>query len=353
MFKVISNTGFMNFCTSDGNEFKMADGDNFGFRGDSLLYSDKSPLIEHKVISPNLELEVNAPGSFSFTITEDNPQYDTIEPMNTIVKIYQDGVEDDIFEGRVTGIDTDFYKQKSVYCEGELAYLFDTTQQNTVRHFNSIREYLSYVITIHNNKTPDYKHFTLGVVTVDDPNFAYTARAFGFETTWDTIGKLIEVYGGILRVRKQSGVRYLDYLQSEDELPFCEQEIVFGKNLLDHTTNFEVSQLCTVLVPLGATKNEAEGMPDEGSLTPEQELEQDLRITIESVNNGSPYLIAKEAYDTYGWIEKTVTFSEITDPALLKSYGELYLNELQFAEMNIEATAIDLSYTNRKEMPNE
>jgi hypothetical protein len=29
------------------------------------------------------------------------------------------------------------------------------------------------------------------------------------------------------------------------------------------------------------------------------------------------------------------------------------LNELQFAEMNIEATAIDLSYTNRKEMPNE
>jgi hypothetical protein len=212
---------------------------------------------------------------------------------------------------------------------------------------------LSYVITIHNNKTPDYKHFTLGVVTVDDPNFAYTARAFGFETTWDTIGKLIEVYSGILRVRKQSGIRYLDYLQSEDELPFCEQEIVFGKNLLDHTTNFEVSQLCTVLVPLGATKNEAEGMPDEGSLTPEQELEQDLRITIESVNNGSPYLIAKEAYDTYGWIEKTVTFSEITDPALLKSYGELYLNELQFAEMNIEATAIDLSYTNRKEMPNE
>lgn len=353
MFKVMFNTGFVNFCTSDGNKFKMANGNYFGFKGDDILYSDKSPLKEHKVISPTLELEVNTPGSFSFTITEDNPQYYNIEPMNTIIKVYQDGSEDDIFEGRVTGIDTDFYKQKSVYCEGELAYLYDTTQQNTVRHFNSVREYISYVITVHNNKTPRYKNFTVGIVTVDDPNFAYTARAFGFETTWDSIAKLVEVYGGIIRVRKQSGVRYLDYLQSEDELPFCEQEIVFAKNLLDHTTNFEVSELCTVLVPLGATKNEAEQLPDEGSLTPEQELERDLRITIAPVNNGSPYLIAQEAYNTYGWIEKTIIFSDITDPALLKSYGELYLNELQFAEMNISASAIDLSYTNRKEMPTE
>lgn len=351
MFKVMSNTGFSSFKTLDGEIFTTANGNRYGFNADTLLYSDRSPLEEYKVISPTLELEVNAPGSFECTITEGNAQYDSIEPMNTLIKIYQEGTEDPIFEGRVTGIDTDFYKQKTIHCEGELAYLYDTTMQNAVRHFSTVRDYFSYIITIHNSKTPDYKHFTLGVVTVVDEDFGYSPIAFSFETTWDCIARIMEIYGGIIRVRRQNGIRYIDYLQSEDELPFCEQEIVFGKNLLDHTTNFEVTTMCTVLIPLGATKSEIEGATSSGDLTPEQQLEQNQRLTIATVNNGSPYLIAREAYEAYGWIERTITFSDIKDAATLKKYGELYLNELQFAEMNIEASAIDLSYTNRKEMP--
>lgn len=350
MFKVMINSGVEPFETADEEEFATGDGVVFGFAADKLMYSDRTPLEEYKLISPNLELEVNAPGSFTFTIPPCNNEYDSIEPMNTRVKIYQDGYVEPIFEGRVISIDTDFYGQKNVTCEGELAYLYDTTVPNHIQTFSSIRTLLSYVLRNHNEKSPDYKHFVLGAVTVNDPDIGNSPTGFSFESTWDIIAKLIELYGGFVRIVKQDGVRKLEYRQSVDELPFCEQEITFGKNLLDHTTNFEVTELCTVLIPLGATLNEIEGATGSSGDAME-ELKKNQRLTIESVNNGSPYLVAREAYDTFGHIEKTIVFSDCKDAATLKKYGELYLNELQFAEMSIDVSAIDLSYTNRKELP--
>lgn len=66
--------------------------------------------------------------------------------------------------------------------------------------------------------------------------------------------------------------------------------------------------------------------------------------SITSVNNGIPYLVKEDAYKEYGWIEKVVDFNDIEDPATLKRVGQIYLDSLQFDEMSIEVTALDLHY---------
>ena len=66
--------------------------------------------------------------------------------------------------------------------------------------------------------------------------------------------------------------------------------------------------------------------------------------SITSVNNGIPYLVKTDAYKEYGWIERVVDFNDIDDPATLKRVGQIYLDSLQFDEMSIEVTALDLHY---------
>ena len=89
------------------------------------------------------------------------------------------------------------------------------------------------------------------MVTVTDSNdslYRYT----NYEKTIECINdKLIGRLGGHLRVRKVNGVRYLDYLS---DYPNTNKQVInFGKNLLDFTKSYDLSELATVIVPLGKT----------------------------------------------------------------------------------------------------
>lgn len=83
-------------------------------------------------------------------------------------------------------------------------------------------------------------------------------------------------------------------------------------------------------------------------------------ITIEPVNGGSPYLKATprtveytdyngnkhtETIDPiakFGYIEKAITFDEVTNPQELLEAAQKYLNDYQFDDMTIEVNAMDL-----------
>lgn len=294
------------------------------------IYNDAFILEDAILISPVLNLEKNAAGSFEFTIPSTNKAYDTISRLSTYIYVYRDGEE--IWCGRIISEEMDFWKNRKVVCEGELAILNDTTQPMAEYHDITPENFLKALIANHNQKVSFDKKFTVGVVTVTDNNdslYRYT----NYEKTIECINeKLIERLGGYLRIRKENGVRYLDYLA--DEPITNSQTINFGKNLLDFVSSWNEEEYATVILPFGARLE----------TSPIESLE--AYLTVESVNQGSKYVQNDEAVAQFGWIEKVVHWDDVTTPTALLRKAKAYLTELQFDKMTIEVNALDLHFIN-------
>lgn len=300
------------------------------YADDICIYNDISPLQELKVISPKLVLEDCAAGSLDITLPLINPGYDYIIRLDTDITVKKNG--EIIWAGRVLTENQDFWKNRVLYCEGELSFLNDTTQPPAEYHKQTVRGFLTTLIDIHNSKVPENRQFSVGAVTVTDNNdslYRYT----NYEKTIECINqKLINRLGGHLRIRHVNGVRYLDYLAKCPNTN--SQTIEFGKNLLDFTRKWDATEFASVIVPLGARLEES----------PIAAL--DAYLTVESVNNGSIYVQSEEAVAEHGWIEKVVNWDNVTIPANLLSKARNYLTDLQFDNMSIELSALDMHYLN-------
>ena len=98
--------------------------------GDKYLYHpwDKTRQIN----DPKLDTELNKNGSFEFAIYKDNQFYDSFRKLKTIIKIIDfdtNGNEKEIFCGRVMNEEIDFEGEKTIKCEGNMAYLLDSIQR--------------------------------------------------------------------------------------------------------------------------------------------------------------------------------------------------------------------------------
>lgn len=290
------------------------------------IYNDVFSLDTMKVINPKLILSDCAAGSLSITLPPNNVGYATIERMITDISVEKDGEE--IWMGRVLTESKDFWNNRVLYCEGELAFFNDSTQPPKKYGHYTIQEFLSALIDIHNAKVGENRRFCLGAVTVHDDTFPDFFT--NYEKTMELINSLIEKYGGHMRVRKKNGVRYLDYLK---ECPnTCAQTIQMGVNLIDFTKSWDMTDFATVIVPLGARLKKS----------PIKEL--DAYLTVEEVNNGSIYVQSDEAVKAYGWIEKSVTWDDVVKPNALLEKAQKYLSDLQFDNMVLELSALDMHY---------
>ena len=292
----------------------------------ACIYSDVFAVDSMKVINPKLTLEDNGAGFLVVTLPPHNAGYASIVRMVTDISVQKDGEE--IWAGRVLSESEDFYRNRILYCEGELAYFNDSTQPPAEYSGMSVRGYLERLIAVHNSKVAANRRFTLGAVTVVDKNFPtyYTNH----DKTMAVFNALVEQYGGHLRVRKVDGVRYLDYLAEYPDT--CSQVIQFGSNIIDFTKQWDSTEFATVIVPLG---NRLEDSPIEAL---------DAYLTVESVNHGSMYVQSNEAVAVYGWIEKAVTWDDVSDPAVLLEKAKAYLSDIQFDNMELELSALDLHY---------
>ena len=292
----------------------------------ACIYSDVFAVDSMKVINLKLTLEDNGAGSLAVTLPPHNAGYASIVRMVTDISVQKDGEE--IWAGRVLSESEDFYRNRILYCEGELAYFNDSTQPPAEYSGMSVRGYLERLIAVHNSKVAANRRFTLGAVTVVDKNFPtyYTNH----DKTMAVFNALVEQYGGHLRVRKVNGVRYLDYLAEYPDT--CSQVIQFGSNIIDFTKQWDSTEFATVIVPLG---NRLEDSPIEAL---------DAYLTVESVNHGSMYVQSNEAVAVYGWIEKAVTWDDVSDPAVLLEKAKAYLSDIQFDNMELELSALDLHY---------
>mgnify|MGYP002987572688 FL=1 len=290
------------------------------------IYNDVFPLDNMKVVNPKLTLEDSAAGSLEMTLPPTNAAYDTIVRMVTDISVKKNGEE--IWAGRALSESRDFWNNRVLYCEGELAFFNDSVQPPAEYAGKSVREYLDQLIAVHNGQVGENRRFAIGAVTVVDENFPtyYT----NYEKTMELLNALVETYGGHLRVRKVDGVRYLDYLKEYPDT--CSQVIQLGSNLIDFTRNWDSTEYATAIVPLGNRLDES----------PIEAL--DAYLTVESVNGGSLYVQSDEAVARHGWIAKTVNWDDVSDPQVLLEKAREYLADLQFDNLELELSALDLHY---------
>ena len=291
-----------------------------------LLYHSKIENL--KIFNPSVELELNKTGSFDFTIYPDHPYFGLIQKMKSIITIFQDDFM--LFRGRVLDDEVGWHNEKHVACEGDMAFLLDST----LRPFafsGTAAEFLAYVITLHNAQVDTSKRFQVGAVTVE--GFVnYDTKEY--INTKDTIDKtLVEPFGGYLMTRFENGVAYVDYLKEINLL--APQKIAFGKNLLDLKRIRKGADIATVLIPLGAKVTDAEGK------------ETGEWLTIASVNGGADFIQDESAVSQYGIIVKSVIFEDVTDAEELKLKGQAHLSDLVNQWETIELTAADLATVNK------
>ena len=268
--------------------------------------------LEHQILSPSLQLEIDTAGSLSFILPPGHAEYDSFRKLKSVVTMEWDGVE--IFRGRVLEEKTDAYNQKEIYCEGDLSLLLDSVQRPFKHESITKRAFIEQAIASHNGQVEEYKRFTLGDFSALTDDVAIPLESDGYADTLSAIRAVLELNEGYLFARYENGTRYLDFLTTHSANG---QAIEFGVNLVDLDNQTAAGELCTVLLPIGGL------------------LEDGTTVTIASVNGGKDTIEDTEAIAQYGRIVKTYAFDDVTDPAEL-----LKLAREKLASMAVSETLI-------------
>ena len=260
-------------------------------------------------------------GNLTFRIAPTHPLYGQIQKLKSEIAVYQDNERLGAF--RVLNVEQDFNNIKTVTCEGELAYLLDSVQRAAEYHDVTVAEYFAIVVANHNADVDSSKQFTVGAVTVTDPNDSLY-RIHSYENTWECIeDKLLDRLGGYIRIRMSGSTRLIDYVTSYGNVN--PQIIRFGENILDLVREVRGENVATVLVPLGAADEET-----------------GEKLTVKSVNDGLDYIEDAEAIETYGRIVKTVEYDDVTVASNLLTKGYAELAKMSKPTITLTMTAVDL-----------
>lgn len=285
------------------------------YADDALLYSPGDE--ELSVLSPVLETQCNAAGTLTFVMLPEHPLYSALHKMRTRIDVRQD--DEIIWRGRVLETESDFYRQKTVTCEGELTYLVDS-----VLHPYKLADYdgtaaglFRLYLTRHNEAVSEAQQFQIGNVDIETLS---SVENTGYGNTWDEIsGNLLDIHGGFLRIRHEDGARYLDW--TKESGTSCGQVIRFGENLLDLSEYVSASEVVTCLIPYAG--------------------QSDSKITIASVNDGKDYLEDAAGIALYGRIWGVTEF-DTKDAAKLLEMAKENLQKRLKETITITISAVDL-----------
>lgn len=306
---------------------------------------------DNVLASAKIEDARNAISSFTFMIYPYNAGYDKLNAFTTMVYVYNTNRSRYDFIGRVIQItqqmDSDGAVYKTVVCESRLGYLCDSVQPYTAEaqyngddSRNGLQEFIDLILSNHNAQVEDAKKIYRGNVTLT--TYATSEgvyKGLNYETTWEIIkSKLVDVFGGEIRLRETDGVLYLDY--AEELGTTRATAIELGRNMESAQRSVDCTSVITRLIPLGA-KIVAQTLDEDGDVVEETETEN--RLTIASANNDVIYIEDELAVQAYGIVYGTVIFDDVTDPANLKTKGTQYLAEVNMLKESNSITSLDLS----------
>lgn len=289
--------------------------------------------IKEKLKSGSVVKGINTIDSFSFSVLPSNAGFNAINDLQTLVDVFNTNKNRYEFQGRIlyssSSMDETGFISKEVICESYLGFLCDSQQKYISTRNWEVKELLSHIINVHNAQLEEYKHFTIGEVTVTDPNdnlYVGIQR----ENTWQTIkSKLIEKLGGEISFRVVDGVKYIDYLEKRGET--LSTEIALSRNMKSITREDDPTAYISRLIPLGAKLKDSEGNDTE------------KRLDITSMNNGVDYIESEEAIQTYGIRYGTVIFEDVTFAGHLLEKAKAYLAENNKVQVKYSISALDLS----------
>lgn len=296
----------------------------------NLLYDTTQQDKERILLNMKICLEANTPGKFSFVMPPGHALHGSIENQKTNITVEQDG--EIIYVGRVIGSDTDKFNQISVNCECALAYFLDSIQRSYEFEGTPLGLF-RYLIDTHNEMVEEEQRFTIGIVTaVADSGTAQVKTEEYTDTLQELKSRMINVYGGYLRVRTVDGVHYIDYLADGDENT---QEIEIGVNLLDLQKNISSDERFNVLIPKGAMQKGTNGRYTEA-------------LNIKAVNNGLDYIMDADAVAQCGKrIWKTRTWDYVEDAQTLLEKGQEYLLTGISDETTLTIKAVDMHFIDK------
>lgn len=293
------------------------------------------------VEDPVLTLEDNQPGTFKVTIPPENQGYDfigryTTELIVCRLKKNTTGIaitEEEIFRGRVIDEEEDFLHNRILTAQGELSYLSDTRQPT--KKYNrggKPEDYFKALLKIHNSKAESNRQFkmgtcqfqtwsqeTLDAIAAADKDDDAKYRTTSYEDTLTCISNAFaDLKNPHLRIRHATengrDVRYLDILTDGRDggtwgaasTEIAGQDVVLGSNLLDYTKNYDLSDICSVIIPLGA---HLEG--DAGHLGDVMDISLDFGKTLNE--EGSPIdLINEDGSIDEGFVITKVDISKLS-----------------------------------------
>lgn len=351
----------------------------------------------------SLNCEENTCGFCDFTIYPSHPMYDKLKERDAKnpIEVYDDDIL--LFSGFIYELGKEFYLDGHVKCKGDLDYL----SESVVRPYSTLQKgygalaphtvngYFEWLIEQHNLQVDANKQFKIGINTSADldPNNYLFRESTEYPTTFEEIKeKLLKILGGVIRVRNENGVRYIDYLKEWDDRNT--QILDFGVNLTDYSQVDDSKNLATYIVPLGAKMSETQYNYDNGyfvtsdsspssektyyilndgnysearDLTSfksgityyeynELEDESDLPLTLdgftvtdtkeEDYKLVSDMIYCDSAVKKYGWIGYSEKFQDVKLMSYLVRDGVASLKKRVSPKRTIEIKAVDMHFVN-------
>lgn len=293
------------------------------------------------VLDPVIPLTISGSGVAEFTLLPTHPQLDKIRKLRGIVEVLEN--DDVIYRGRVVGNTKNFDLSHRISVEGITSCLNDSIiepynfpgdfvddpeYQAAAESGNVVDYYFRWLLGQHNGQVSDEQKILPGNVTVVDPNNYISRSKEEPAVVADLIKALPESsLGGYLMVRYEADGTYLDYVA---DLPLTNaQPVEFGQNLLDLIAEYDATETCTAVRPVGK-----DGL--DISLEPDGDVDDDI------VKDGK-IVYSKSGRQTYGQITKLVQFSETTVAKNLVSSAAKWLRSNGLGENeSITCTAVDL-----------
>lgn len=300
---------------------------------DYLLYAPG--FDDYRVFNPKFEPDVDKVAKLTFTLYPGHPNYSRVTKLSpTIVLKYGSEIK---FRGRVLNDTLGWNNEKTVVCEGELAFLNDSVQRPFEFPVDpeaaTPEDYFTFLITRHNEQVGADRQFTVGNVTVTDPN-GYIARSdTEYSSTWTLLKEgLLDTLGGYIWFRHEDDTVYIDYLADFSVL--ANQSVEFGVNMLSLQTERKGEDIATAILPLGAVIEDSTERLTISDL--------DDSETSDICKDGD-YVYSKAAVDLYGFIIKTVVWDDVTVPANLLAKATAELGQKRLIASIVTLTAADLS----------
>lgn len=311
-----------------------------------VIHDHRGASNAQKLASGSIVDGVNSISSFTFTIYPNNAGYDSLNARTTQIRVRNTKRGRDDFVGRVLQVnpsmDSKGMFSKTVVCEDRLGFLHDSVQPYAEeRHYEGddtrtgLEEFIDVLLNNHNAQVEEYKRIYRGTVTVQPfESSDGVTKGLNWQTTFEAIeDKLLNSFGGYIRLRETAGVLYLDYLESVGTTRST--KIKVGRNMRSVSKEIDPSGIITRLVPLG---KKLVVLDEEGD---EQETEE--RLTIASINDGLDYIVAEEYEEAFGIRYGTVIFDEVSEPSNLLRKGIEYLAANNGLAISHDVDALDLS----------